>query len=189
MYIRKSEDTIRKEIQDSLFHYEALIEAWKKVEIKKKKDGSEYKELTKSCLVGAIGDKIPLYQTNNANGYIVSGTVIKISTHSEAGYINDSIQTSEEWKNGMDEARKIQISMRVPFQYNTAEEIREKIKRRIKELEKEVYECNEALNKLHEIYSLYVIGLRDLESRMKNNCNGNRTLTSALYNIVDMNWY
>lgn len=37
MHVKKSEDTIRKEIQDSLFHYEALIEAWKKVEIKKEK--------------------------------------------------------------------------------------------------------------------------------------------------------
>lgn len=186
MYIRYSEDNLRLDINERLVHAKAKKEAWSKVEIKKKKDGSEFKELTKSCLVGANGDKIPLYPTNSANGYIVSGTKIKINNWSDAGYVNDSIFTTDEWEKGMDESRKIDLLMRVPFQYNTAEEVRNKIKKRIEELEKEIKDCEQALIDLHEVYELYITGLNEVETRMYRNCKGNKILEKCLCDIVSM---
>lgn len=185
MYIRYSEENLRLNINERLVHAKAKKEAWEKVEIKKKKDGTEFKELTKSCLIGATGDKIPLYPTNSANGYIVSGTKIKISNRSDAGYVNDSILTTDEWKIGMDKSRKIEFFMRVPFQYNTAEEIRQKIQKRIEELEKEIKDCEDASINLHEVYELYLTGLKETEERMLRNCKGNRILESCLSNIVE----
>ena len=186
MYIRKDEEKIRSSITENLIHYKALANAWKNVEIKKKKDGSEYKELTKSCLVGATGDKIPLYPTNSADGYIISSPQIKINTCSEAGYVNDSIFITDEWKDGMNEERKICIQFHYAFQYNSAEEIREKIQNRIIELENLVRECEDALDNLHEVYELYVTGLKEVEDRTIKNCKGNGSLQNAFYDIVSM---
>lgn len=185
MYINKTLKNIQDDIEKQIIEKEALIEIWKKVEIKKKKDGSEFKELTKSCLVNAEGDKIPLYPTNDANGYVIN-PCIKVFAWSDVGYIKDTIYIEDEWENGMNEDRKISIPMYVSFQYNTAEEIRSKIANRIAALEKELEECKQAQKLIPNIYDWYISECQNLVDSLKEKANGNKEIVSAFYNIVDL---
>ena len=126
----RSYDEMKRKLENELNGVNAKIEGWEKVVIKKKKDGSEYKRMTKACVENAYFE---------GNSWRPQQKELSISTYTEGlGYKNDIITVS--------------IYSNESFKTLAPGEIRVMIQRKVKELKEERDSIQEAIKVSKEYY-------------------------------------
>ena len=150
-------------------------EAWSKVKLNKKKDGTDFAQLNRSFTGATVGNYYPVenwfnpyltieYEYVNENGRLVTGT-----DHMEI--------YSDNFAEGREERRQYGISNWVL----TPDEIMEKVNARIKMFEESELQHQNEYNHLEEIYNKYIPAIKTMMQELKEETN-NLKLKESMYN-------
>lgn len=173
-YTQVSLDTIQTNIKRRLSQNIAALNAWKNVKHLTKKDGTEFKHISKSF-------------ENAKIDYCFSGKpVLKVSFHDDYnGYSNDEIRLYDSY-NAYSKAQKYPEETYINrTHYLTPLEAMEVINEQIKYYENVINEKKETLEKLEALYIEYTNKLKSLYNDALDKCGDNRQLKSSMKEALE----
>lgn len=173
-YAQVSLDTIQTNTKRRLLQNIAALNAWKKVKHITKKDGTEFKYISKSF-------------ENAKIDYDFSGKpVLKICFHDDYnGYSNDEIRLYDSY-NAYSKAKKYPENTYInKVHYLTPLEAMGVVNERIKYYENAINEKKETLEKLEALYIEYTNKLKELYNEALDKCGDNRQLKSSMKEALE----
>lgn len=173
-YAQVSLDTIQTNTKRRLSQNIAALNAWKKVKRITKKDGTEFKYISKSF-------------ENAKIGYDFSGKpVLKICFHDDYnGYSNDEIWMYDSY-NAYSKTQKYSKNTYINgVHYLTPIEAMEVVNEKIKYYENIINEKKETLEKLEALYIEYTNKLKALYNDALDKCGGNMELKSSMKEALE----
>lgn len=173
-YAGVSLDTIQTNTKRQLVQNIAALNAWKKVKHLTKKDGTEFKFVSKSF-------------ENAKIDYDFSGKpVLKVCFHDDYnGYSNDEIWLYDSYS-AYSKAQKYPENTYINrVHYLTPLEAMEVVNEKIKYYENVINEKKETLEKLEPLYIEYTNKLKTLYNEMLGKCGDNRQLKSSMKEALE----
>lgn len=173
-YTRVSLDTIQTNTKRRLVQNTAALNAWKKVKHLTKKDGTEFKLISKSF-------------ENAKIDYDFSGKpVLKVCFHDYYnGYSSDEIWLYDNY-NACSKAQKYPENTYINrVHYLTPLEVMEAVNEKIKYYENVINEKKETLEKIESLYIEYTNKLKTLYNEMLGECGDNRQLKSSMKEALE----
>lgn len=173
-YTKVSLDTIQTNTKRRLAQNIAALNAWKKVKHLTKKDGTEFKFISKSF-------------ENAKIDYDFSGKpMLKVYFHDDYnGYSNDEIWLYDSY-NAYSKAQKYPENTYIDrVHYLTPLEAMEVISEKIKYYENVINEKKETLEKLETLYIEYTNKLKALYNEALEKCGDNRQLKSSMKEALE----
>ena len=177
LYIKKSLADVKREMEKDAEHYSALSAAWAAVKINKKKNGEEFALIAKAVDGARVNNKpywpdekeITVYTSTSLEGYIYDSLDLFVYA--------DELPADDPRAQGL---KKSFIRAKVPA---TAEEIRNRIKNHIADLNKWEAEKREALLTIEEDYKEYIAAVEAANAVQKKHGEMSATYY-ALYGVV-----
>lgn len=173
-YTQVSLDTIQTNTKRRLAQNIAALEAWKKVKHLTKKDGTEFKFISKS------------FENAKIDYDILGRPVLKVYFHDDYnGYSNDEIDLYSRY-NAYSKVQKYHEETYIDrVHYLTPSEAMEIISEKIKYYENVINEKKETLEKLESLYIKYTNKLKTLYNEMLGECGDNRQLKSSMKEALE----
>lgn len=173
-YTRVSLDTIQTSTKRQLAQNIAALNAWKKVKHLTKKDGTEFKFISKSF-------------ENAEIDYDYSGKpVLKVRFHDDYnGYSNDEIRLYDNYNAHSKDQKYPESTYINRVHYITPLEAMKVVNKHIKYYEMVINEKKEALEKLESLYIEYTNKLKTLYNEMLGKCGDNRQLKSSMKEALE----
>lgn len=173
-YTQVSLDTIQTNTKRRLAQNIAALESWKKVKHMTKKDGTEFKFISKS------------FENAKIDYDFLGRPVLKIYFHDDYnGYSNDEINLYSSY-NAYSKVQKYPEETYIDrVHYLTPSEAMEIISEKIKYYENVINEKKETLEKLESLYIKYTNKLKTLYNEMLGECGDNRQLKSSMKEALE----
>lgn len=168
-YTQVSLDTIQTNAKRQLVQNIAALESWKKVKHLTKKDGTEFKSISKS------------FENAKIDYDLFGRPVLKVYFHDDYnGYSNDEINLYSRY-NAYSKVQKYPENTYINrVHYLTPLEAMEVVKETIKYYENVINKKKEALEKLEPLYIEYTNKLKALYNEMLGKCGDNKQLKSIM---------
>ena len=173
-YTQVSLDTIQTNTKRRLAQDIAALESWKKVKHLTKKDGTEFKFISKS------------FENAKIDYDYLGRPVLKVYFHDDYnGYSNDEINLYSSY-NAYSKVQKYPENTYINrVHYLTPLEAMEVVNEKIKYYENVINEKKETLEKLDSLYIEYTSKLKILYNEMLGKCGDNRQLKSSMKEALD----
>lgn len=173
-YTQASLDTIQTDIKRRLAKNIAALESWKKVKHLTKKDGTEFKFISKS------------FENAKIDYDCLGHPVLKVYFHDDYnGYSNDEIDLYSSY-NAYSKIQKYPEETYINrVHYLTPTEAMEIISETIKYYENVINEKKETLEKLELLYIEYTNKLKTLYNEALGKCGDNRQLKSSMKQALE----
>lgn len=173
-YTQVSFDTIKTNTKRRLAQNIAALNAWKKVKHLTKKDGTEFKFISKS------------FENAKIDYNFLGRPVLNVHFHDDYnGYSNDEINLYSSY-NAYSKSQKYPENTYIDrVHYLTPLEAMEVVNEKIKYYENVINEKKETLEKLETLYIEYTNKLKVLYNEMLDKCGDNRTLKSCMKEALE----
>lgn len=173
-YTMVSLDTIQTNTKRRLAQNIAALEAWKKVNHITKKDGTEFKYISKS------------FENAKIDYDFLGRPVLKVYFHDDCnGYSRDEIDLYSSY-NAYSKKQKYPENTYInKVHYLTPIEAMEVVNEKIKYYENVINEKKETLKKLESLYIEYTNKLKTLYSEVLDKCGSNRELKSSMKEALE----
>lgn len=173
-YTRLSLEQIQKELKKSLNYSVVLYEAWEKVEHLTKKDGSEFKYITKS------------FKNANIDYDILGRPELKVYAFSQYnGHIDDYIRLTDNFNAYVKVQKYPENTYINRLHYLTPYEAMEVIEDRKAYLKKSIEDKEKALKNIDHLYMEYIEKLKNLYNEMLDKCGDNIVLKSSMKEALE----
>ena len=172
-YTRISLDTIQTNIKRQLAQNIEALNAWKNVKHLTKKDGTEFKFISKSF-------------ENATIDYDFSGKqILKVCFHSDYGWYSDEIRLYDSYDAYSKNQKYPENTYINRVHYLTPLEAMEVISEKIKYYENDINEKKEALEKLETLYIEYTNKIKVIYNEAIEKCGDNRQLRRSMKEALE----
>lgn len=173
-YTSVSLDTIETNLKRRLAQNIAALEAWKKVEHLTKKDGSEFKHISKS------------FENAKIDYNFLGRPILKVYFHDDYnGYSSDEMNLYDSYNAYSKTQKYPENTYADKVHYLTPSEAMEDVNKKIECYENVINEKKETLEKLESLYIEYTNKLKVLYSEALDECGDNRQLKSSIKEALE----
>lgn len=173
-YTSVSLDTIQTSLKRRLAQNEAALKAWESVKHLTKKDGTEFKYISKS------------FENAKIDYDFLGRPILKVYFHDDYnGYSNDEIDLYSSY-NAYAKAQKYPENTYINrIHYLTPSEAMEDVNKKVEYYENVINEKKETLEKLESLYIEYTNKLKILYSEVLDKCGDNKQLKSSIKEALE----